>query len=339
MQNLLSSLTSLFNQIRKPQKRIAGSFFGRWLIEVWLIFWSLVKIMLPMLLLVRFIELLGWIEPMALLLEPVMMWVGLPGDMGLVWLSAMLSSVYTGMAIFYQIAGTEPMTIAQVSVLGTMILVAHGLPVEVAIARASGVSLWFTLLLRISAALGLGALLNMTYSNAQWLQAPAPLLWQATIHSSDWLSWLITQVHMLLAALGIIAGLTLLIHLLRYLGIEKLIHLMLAPVLRMLGIGAKATNIMLVGLTLGISFGGGILIQEARSGKIDAKDVFMTMALLSLCHGIIEDTLLILLLGADLSAVLWARLGFSLLVIVLLARLLDYLPLRWHCWLYNSVKR
>jgi spore maturation protein SpmB len=307
----------------------------QWLLEVWMIFWALVKIMVPILLVVRVIELLGWVEGLASLIEPIMVWVGLPGEMGLVWMSAMVSNIYTGMAVFYQLGGAEQLTVAQVSVLGTMILLAHALPMEVAIAKATGVSLWFTLTLRVGGALILGALLHIIYSHFSLLQTPIPILWQPELGGSDWISWFIAQFNMLLAALIIIACLTLFIRILRLLGVEKLIHWLLAPVLRALGIGTKATNIMIVGLTLGISFGGGLLIQEARSGKLPGKDVFMTMAFLGLSHSLIEDTLLILLLGADLSAVLWARLGFSLLVIAILARVLAILPKQKKHWLYR----
>ena len=308
---------------------------SNWISEVWMIFWSLIKIMVPILLIVRLIEQMGWIEDMALLIEPVMVWVGLPGEMGLVWMSAMVSNIYTGMAVFYQLGMAEQLTVAQISVLGTMILVAHGLPVEAAIAKATGVSLWFTLSLRIGGALILGALLHLVYSHFSLLQGPVPLLWQPESSGSDWLSWFVAQLKMLLAALTIIAGLTLLIRLLRFLGIERLIHSLLAPVLRALGIGAKAANIMIVGLTLGLSFGGGLLIKEAKSRQLSGRDIFMTMAFLGLCHSLIEDTLLLLFLGADLSAILWARLGFSLLVIAILSRLLAVLPNHKKHWLYR----
>lgn len=300
-----------------------------------MIFWSLLKIMLPILLLVRFIELMGWVEGLATLIAPLMEWVGLPGEMGLVWMSAMVSNIYTGMAVFYQLGGAEQLTVAQVSVLGTMILLAHALPMEAAIAKATGVSLWFTLLLRIGGALLLGALLNLVYSHLALLQTPIPALWQPELGDASWSSWFLAQGNMLLAALVIISGLTLFIRVLRLLGIEKLIHYLLTPVLRALDIGKKASNIMIVGLTLGLSFGGGLLIQEAKSGKLSGKDIFMTMAFLGLCHSVIEDTLLILLLGADLSAILWARLIFSLLVIALLSRLLTALPKQKKHWIYR----
>ena len=306
-----------------------------WLIEVWLIYWALVKIMVPVLLIVRVIEVLGWIEVLGKLIEPLMSLVGLPGETGLVWMANMFGNIYAGMAVFYQLGLAGQLTIAQVSVLGSMMLLAHSLPIEVMIARATGVSVWFTLVLRIGGALVLGMILHITYSYFYLLQETAPMLWQPQITSSTWLDWLVTQIQTLIAALLIISGLTLLIRVLRFMGVEKVIHALLSPVLRILGISVKASNIMIIGLTLGLSFGGGLLIKEARSGKVDAKDVFLTVAFLGLCHSLIEDTLLILLLGADLTAVLWVRLVFGLLVVIVLAQVAKQVPLKKQRWFYR----
>jgi hypothetical protein len=306
-----------------------------WLVEVWSIYWALVKIMVPVLLIVRVIELLGWIEVLGGFIEPMMGMVGLPGQTGLVWMANMFGNIYAGMAVFYQLGLAGQLTIAQVSVLGALMLLAHSLPIEVMIARATGVNVWFTLLLRIGGALVLGLILNITYSYFHLLQEPAPMLWQPQIISSTWINWFATQGKTLVAALLIIAGLTLLIRVLRFIGVEQFIHALLSPVLRILGISVKASNIMIVGLTLGLSFGGGLLIKEARSGKVDAKDIFLTMAFLSLCHSLIEDTLLILLLGADLTTALWVRLVFSLLVIAVISRIAKGISLQKQHWFYR----
>ncbi|EAS46404.1 putative membrane protein [marine gamma proteobacterium HTCC2207] len=307
-----------------------------WLTEVWMIFSSLMKIMIPALIIVRCIELLGWIEALGEMIHPVMILVGLPGETGLVWMAAMMGNIYTGMAVFYQLGMAEQLTIGQVSVVSSMMLIAHSLPIEIAIARAVGISLWFTLCLRISGAFIFGFICFQTYSHLALLQEPAPQLWQPGIVDPSWGYWFLTQGQTIVMALAIIAALTFFLRILRVLGVERLIHFLLAPVLRLLGIATAASNIIIVGLTLGLSFGGGLLINEARRGHIAGKDIFMSMAFLGLCHSLIEDTLLMLLLGADLSTIVFARLAFSLLAILALSRLLDWLPANKQSWFYRQ---
>ena len=321
----------------KNMHLLAKAELSAWLREVVSVFYTLIKILIPMLLVVRFIELMGWVDSLAKLVEPLMALVGLPGEVGLVWMSAMVSNIYVGMAVFYQLGIADSLTVAQVSVMCTMILIAHALPVEVAIARATGVRWWFTATLRFLGALILGIILNLIYTQFDLLNQPLTLLWQPEAIDDSWRGWLETQVKMLIAALVIIAGLTLMIRLLRLLRIEQLIHWLLAPVLRLMGISKAATNFMIVGLTLGISFGGGLIINEARSGNLPGKDIFLVMLFLALCHSVIEDTLLMLLMGADLSAILWARLLFALVITGLVARYLNRMADRlWH-WCYQPL--
>jgi len=89
------------------------------------------------------------------------------------------------------------------------------------------------------------------------------------------------------------------------------------------GIGKEATSFAIIGITLGLSFGGGLIINEAKKGEIPAKDVFSTIILLSLLHSLIEDTMLIMLLGADFTSIFWGRLIFVTLFVGIFLRLVD----------------
>ncbi|REG83210.1 hypothetical protein [Marinomonas pollencensis] len=325
----------ILNRLEALSQQAERNSLGRWFVDVCRIFWGLVKIMIPILLVVRAIELMGWISFLGNAISPIMVWVGLPGEMGLVWVTAMCSNLYTAMAIFYQLGGLEQLNTAQVSVLCSMMLIAHGLPIEAAIAKAVGVKLRFTLVLRIGGALLLGFLLHHYYQAFSLLQIPVISSWSPNSSDTSWSSWFVLQGQTFIAAFVIIAALTLTIRVLNYLGIEKAIHFLLSPLLRLLGIGTKASNIIVVGLTLGLSFGGGILIKEAKAGHIANTDIFLTMAFLGLCHSLIEDTLLMLLLGADLFSILWLRLLFGIVIIAILARAIPLLSAKKYAWFYK----
>jgi hypothetical protein len=101
---------------------------------------------------------------------------------------------------------------------------------------------------------------------------------------------------------------------------------LLEPVLALLGIGRQAAPITIIGMTLGLSYGGGLIIQEARTGGLSRRDIFSSLALMGLCHGLVEDTLIMMLLGGHLSGIFWGRLVFSLLAIFLLGKLIQRLP-------------
>ncbi len=303
------------------QRRFNAGAIIDFLREVGTVYLALLRVMVPALVVVKALDMAGATAWLAYALSPLMSLVGLPDSMGIVWAAAMLTNIYTALVVYADLATGTPLSVAQVSVLGTMILVAHSLPVEGAVARATGVGWGATLGLRIGGALLLGALLNLGYAASNTLQQPARMLWQASPGQDGLAAWALEQLQMLALVFCIIAALMALLRLLRALGIERLMHALLTPVLKLIGIGREAANVTIIGTTLGISFGAGLLIREARAGHLSRRDIFLTMGFLGLCHSLIEDTLLILLLGADLSAILWARLAFALLVIGLLARL------------------
>ena len=289
--------------------------------EVLFVYWALLKVMVPALLVVKALDMLGGNAVLAGWLSPVMTLVGLPDSLGLVWAATLLSNIYAGLVVFFALAADTPVTAAQATVLGTMMLVAHSLPVEGAVAKAAGVSWRATLLIRLVGAVVLGALLNLVYQGTGGLDRPLALPWQAPAVAPTLAGWALDQLQTLAWILVIIATLMAILRLLRYLGIERLIHAVLVPALRLIGIRGEAANITVIGVTLGLTFGAGLLLKEVRSGALTRRDVFLTLSFLGLCHSLIEDTLLILLMGADLSGILWARLLFALVVIRLLSRL------------------
>jgi len=291
--------------------------------EIWSVYWTLVKLMVPVIIVVKILEELGAIPVISQLLEPMMSWVGLPESMGLVWTTTLLTNIYAGMLLFFQLAPEAGLTVAQVTVLGGMLLIAHGLPVEVRIVQQAGVRLMAAFLIRFVGALIYGVVLFWIYQALDWLQEPVELVWQPEVQNPDLVQWCWQQLESFAMILLVIAALISLLRFLRWIHVERLMIWLLQPVLKLLGISPAATSLTIVGVTLGLAFGGGLLIQEARAGHIKRKDIFSAMLLLALCHSMIEDTLLVLLMGADISGVLWFRLIFSLLAVAVLTRLLS----------------
>ena len=288
------------------------------------VYWVLLKVMVPALIVVKLLLEWGAIDQLAALLSPAMSMVGLPPLMGVVWATTLLTNVFTGVLIFMQIAGDMSLTVEQVTVLGTIMLIGHSLPVEGAVARQAGVPWWTTILLRIGGALLLGGLLHIVYSNFDLYQMPAQIIWQFESADSSFESWVFVQLSTLAFIFIIILALIVLLKVLRVLGLERMMHIGLSPLLRLLGIGPAAANITVIGVALGLSYGAGLLIRDLRKGVMSRGDSFLALCFLGLIHSMIEDTLLIMAMGADLSGILWARLLFSIVVIALLARLFNY---------------
>ena len=279
---------------------------------------DLFKLMIPILLIVKLIELMGGTDFLAQLIEPLMASLGLPPEMGVVWAAAMLSNIYTGMVLFISEPLSATLSGSQVTVMGILMLFAHSLPVELRVAQKIGVSLWVSFVLRTGTAY-LGAWIYYQLSQLLGASYVRPQMrWEAVVEQHDLSGWLISNLVLLGQIVLIIALLVVLLRVIRLFRLDRLIHFLLAPVLPLLGLTNKAVNIVLVGITLGLTYGGGLLIQESKQGVLDVRELFFSVCLLLICHGLIEDTLLILLLGADLYGILLLRVLLSLLLIALL---------------------
>lgn len=294
---------------------------GELLKDAWKVYLTLLKVMVPALIVVKALDMVGGTEWLAQLLSPLMQLVGLPEQMGLVWATAILTNIYTALVVFFDVAAGQDLSVAEVSVLGILLLVAHSLPIEGAVAKMTGVSWRITVPLRLVGGFVLAAIVNQIYQVGDWQQQQAVILWQPEQQSAALSDWTLNQASILVTIFFIIAGLMLLLRVLRLIGIEALMQKMLSPLLRSLTIGKEATNVTIIGLTLGLSFGAGLLIDEAKSGNIGKRDILLSVCFLGLAHSLIEDTLLILLIGADVTSILWGRLLFAIVVIAVMARL------------------
>lgn len=282
--------------------------------------------MVPILILTKILLELGFVSWIGQALSPVMGQVGLPGNMGLVWAAAMFINPYAAMVIYASLVPSIPLNIAQATVLGSMILMAHALPIEVRIAQKAGMRISIQLLLRIGGGFLLGWILHYIYSAAHLLQMPATFVWVSAGGGETWLDWGLSQVESLAMIFVIILGLLTLMRILEYLGVLKLLKWLLSPLLTFLGMSKEAAPITIIGITLGLALGGGLVIQEAKSGRMGHREVFFSLALMCIFHSLIEDTLLMLLMGGSLSGLLWARLLFAIAAIFVLVRIVNLLP-------------
>lgn len=286
----------------------------------------LFKIIVPISIVTRLLQQWGVVDQIGALLGPVMELVGLPGQIGLVWATAMLTNLYGGMVVFASVAPGLDLTVAQVTVLTTMMLVAHALPVELRIAQKAGTRFRAMATLRIGGALLLGWLLNLVYQLTGTLQQANQAIWSPPEVDPTWSAWLFAEVRNMLSIFLIILSLMALLRLLKKLGITDLMTRLLEPLLALLGMGREAAPLTIIGMTLGIGYGGALIIREAQTGGMSKRDVFASLAMLGLCHSLIEDTLVMMLLGGHFSGVFWGRLLFSLLVTYLLGLLITRLP-------------
>ena len=287
------------------------------------IFWILFKVILPVVIVIRALELIGAIPFLAKFLEPLTSFIGIDGSLGLVWMAAILVNIYAGLAAFASLQAIFDYSVAETTILGLIILIAHSLPIEVAIAKKSRISWIFNLSFRFINAIVAGKILNLIFTKYELFNEPNQSVLQVPNELVSNFEWATLQIQNFLIIFLIIFFIISTINILKVLGVWSLIINIMKIPLSYLGMSETVANIILIGLTLGISFGGGFLIEESKKNNISKKDILLSLSFLSLCHSIIEDTILILLLGSHISGILFFRFIYTVIIILLMKILLE----------------
>lgn len=272
------------------------------------------KIMIPVTILIKILQETGLIVYVGDGLAPLMRWMGLPGEMGLVWASAMIGNIYAQLIAYFSIA--SHLTVAQISILATVILVAHSLPIELVVTKKAGGKIITLFLVRFGFGFIAGILLFRFYSLFNSLNYYPETVNQIVINQKNtslWI-WALSELKNYFIVFSLITGLIILLDILKKIGVIELVNKALYPVLKFLGIGKEVIPMTVFGMTLGLAYGGGLIINEVEQNDLKKRDVFYALLLMSLCHSLIEDSLLMISIGAHYSGVFIFRTIFALLI-------------------------
>ena len=262
--------------------------------------------------------------------------IGLPPELGIIWVTALIVNIYAALILFINILPFLDVSVAQITVLTVAMLFCHNLLVESAISRSAGVSFLFTSFFRIFSAFFVCCILNLIYTKFNYLQQTFVTSFTLELPQVGFWFWLKNQMLYLFYIFIIVIALVTILEILKIIGIESFLKKILVPPLRFFGISESAMNIIIVGMTIGLQFGGGILIKEVNSGKIDKQSVFLSVMLINLIHAIFEDTLLMLAVGGHYSGVVFARIIFGLLISLLMLKLYKNFNLLFEKYVFNN---
>ena len=94
------------------------------------------------------------------------------------------------------------------------------------------------------------------------------------------------------------------------------------PATNFLTINEKSGISLIIGIIFGLLFGAGAIIQSTKEHDVDKRSVFLICMFLSLCHAVIEDTLLFGAIGANFAHILGSRIIAAVFTTFVLSRLI-----------------
>lgn len=270
-----------------------------WRTAVWVI-----KMVVPITLAISILEHLGVIGRISEWIAPLFGLVGLPGDSGLVFLTAALSNNYAAVAVI----ATLGFDYRSVVILAVMALVCHCLIIESAIQHKTGASGLKMTLLRIGMAFIAAALMNLILPKHMTGRLFLP---PAGVSPETWaeagLLWLKTILPLSLKIGIIIVSLNILQRILQEFRLLDLLTVPLQPLMAVFGLPRSTSFLWIISNVVGLTYGGAALVDEIRRGAISREDSRLLNAHVAISHSLLEDTAIFYSIGVGLFWLLVPR--------------------------------
>jgi hypothetical protein len=260
----------------------------------WSSFVWMMKIVFPISLFTALLDWSGLLNHLDFLLRPLMGLLSLPPTAALPLISGMLSSVYGGIAAM----AVLPFSTPQMTLMAVYILMCHALIQEGIIQGNSGIHPLKATLVRIGGAAVTVLLMAPWVGSSTVMPAPAggilsahPIFLEMIRH------WAWTTAKLTLKIFVIIMILLTLLELLKAFGWIHPFVRALSPFLRLMGLDQKVGFLWMTAVIFGLSYGGAIIVEEAKSGHLTRDELEILHLSIGMNHSMVEDPPLFLQMG------------------------------------------
>ena len=185
----------------------------------------------------------------------------------------------------------------------------------------TGVKLWIILTVRIGLALLSAVVINLVWQGGSEMAQGIAIRETAEITGAGAI-----LLHGVMQALSGIAQLAVIViplmvavQIMKDLKWLEAFSKALAPFMRVLGMKPNASMPFVTGLTLGLAYGAGVMIQAAKEDNVSKKDMTIAFIFLVACHAVIEDTLIFIPLGIPVLPLLLIRLITAIVLTMVVA--------------------
>ncbi len=247
--------------------------------------WLVLKLIIPLYILADVLLYFDVLKYISFLFEPITNMLDLPKEAALGIAAGMLFNLYAAIAFL------APLGLSgyEWTILATFLGVAHSLIIENAVMKKLGISHTYSFMLRISMAFI--AVIPLTLMPKSFFSEGVMQTVEKPIYHDVWDMLMHSFTNASLLSIKVIALVTAIIFLMSYLKSTKMMQSYQQKV--------NTSFSIVAGLILGITYGAGILIHEAKTGNLSKVDIFYIATFLMICHSVVEDVLLFVIFGAN----------------------------------------
>ncbi|MCG0275374.1 MAG: nucleoside recognition protein [Thermosediminibacteraceae bacterium] len=109
---------------------------------------------------------------------------------------------------------------------------------------------------------------------------------------------------------------------LKDMGILDRIADLLSPLVRVLGMRKESAFALVIGIIIGLSYGAGVILREAKENQLSKKDLYLITYFLVAAHAVFEDTAIFAALGVSAALLLSTRLLVAAMFTFLASKLI-----------------
>lgn len=285
--------------------------------------WTLSKIVFPVTIIVTILQytpILPWLID---LLAPLMGLLGLPGEaaMPLVLGNALNLYAAIGAIVSFEF------TVKEVFILAMMLSFSHNLFIESSLASRVGVNWFFISGIRLALAIIAAFVINLVWNGGSEI-AQYGFVSQSDVVLTSWLTISLygfkTAIIAVLQLSCIVIPLMVVMQYLRESGFMDKLSILIAPFTRLLGMKQNTSFTLVTGLTIGLAFGAGVMIQAVEEDGVSRKDMMLALIFLVTCHAVIEDTVIFIPLGISVWPLLVIRLITAIILTSIVAMIWNW---------------
>ena len=273
-----------------------------------------------LILFMRYFKILPWLSAT---LGPLFNHFGLPGEAALAYVSGYFVNMYAMLAI----AGSMDLTARAITILGVMSLCSHNMITETAVQGKTGANPVRVVITRTLAGFVLAFVLNLILPLSQSdiamlggavgeseaavaaVAAVQPLFKELAVE------WCYSTLSILVKMTLLIYSLAILQRILSEFGVIRWVSKFLKPLLLLFGLPARCSFLWIVANILGIAYGGAVMMEEVRAGKLSLRDIKLVNQHIGISHSNLEDLALVASIGGIWWVMLLSRWAGSFILV------------------------
>jgi len=272
-------------------------------------FW-LLKLTIPVSFGVFLLDWFGILNEVSRLTDPFFHMLGLSGKASVILITGYFTNIYSVIAVM----ATLDITLREGLILANMCLIAHSLIVESGIQKKTGSSPWRMVILRLTAGFFTAWLLNIFLPAFSGKIETQPLAVRSGF-SEELFLWLWSIVKTSLKIVILVNLLLVIQKILSESGFLKWLEKPFYPLMKLMGLPGRTSFMWLVANTLGLSYGGAIMISETAEGHLDRHSADLLNHHIAVSHSQFEDTLLFAAMGFPVLWLIFPRFVLAIAVV------------------------